>query len=81
MRLVTGDVPCVPSYSLKVVEKYIGFKRTMDEYGGNWAMAQYIEAIESEDEAKRQEIMDKILLYNKEDRAATWAVWRWLSAL
>ncbi len=42
---------------MKVVEKYIGFKRTMDEYGGNWAMAQYIEAIETEDEAKRQEFI------------------------
>ncbi len=71
----------VPSYSLKVIEKYIGFERTMDEYGGSWAMAQYIEAVETGDEAKRREIMDKILLYNKEDLAATWAVWRWLSTL
>ncbi len=71
----------VPSYGLKVIEKYIGFERTMDEYGGNWAMAQYIEAVESGDEVIRQEIMDKILLYNKEDLAATWAVWRWLSAI
>ena len=37
-------------------------------------MAQYIEAVETEDESKRQAIMDKILVYNKEDLEATWAV-------
>lgn len=68
----------LPSYSLKVVEKYIGFKRTLDEYGGDWAMAQYIEAVETEDESKRKAIMDKILTYNKEDLEATWAVLLWL---
>ncbi len=68
----------LPSYSLKVVEKYIGFKRSLDEYGGDWAMAQYIEAVETEDESKRQAIMDKILVYNKEDLEATCAVLQWL---
>ncbi|MGD0233464.1 MAG: TM0106 family RecB-like putative nuclease [Syntrophorhabdales bacterium] len=70
----------LPSYSLKVVEKYIGFKRSLEEYGGDWAMAQYIEAVETEDESKRQAIMDKILTYNKEDLEATWAVFKWLVA-
>ena len=28
-----------PSYSLKVVEKHVGFKRTQDEYGGDWSIA------------------------------------------
>jgi predicted RecB family nuclease len=68
----------LPSYSLKVIEKYIGFKRSLDKYGGNWAIAQYIEAVETEDESKRQAIMDKILTYNKEDLEATWAVFAWL---
>ena len=66
------------SYSLKVVEKYVGFKRTQTEYGGDWSMAKYIEATETQDEAARQQLMDKILLYNKEDLAATWAVFEWL---
>ena len=35
----------LPSYSLKVVEKYIGFKRTMETYGGDWSIAKYIEAV------------------------------------
>ena len=68
----------LPSYSLKVVEEYVGFKRTQDEYGGSWAMAQFILATETEDEAERNQRMGEILKYNKEDLAATWAVFEWL---
>lgn len=68
----------LPSYSLKVIEKYIGFKRSQDEYGGDWSIAKYIEATEMEDEAGRGKVMKEILLYNKEDLAATWAVLQWL---
>ncbi|MCK4395482.1 TM0106 family RecB-like putative nuclease [candidate division WOR-3 bacterium] len=67
-----------PSYSLKVVEQLAGFERTQDEYGGKWAMAKYIEAVETEDKSIRQEIIDQILKYNEEDLAATWAVFQWL---
>jgi len=70
-----------PSYSLKVVEKYIGFKRTQDEYGGEWSIAKYIEAVETDDEAKRKSLMDEILKYNEEDLKATWAVLEWLRGL
>lgn len=68
----------LPSYSLKVVEGYVGFKRTQEEYGGEWAMAKYIEATETEDETLRAEVVDKILVYNQEDLQATWAVLEWL---
>lgn len=68
----------LPSYSLKVVEKYVGFKRTQTEYGGDWAMARYIEATETEDEGLRASVMADILKYNEEDLAATWAVLDWL---
>lgn len=67
-----------PSYSLKVVEKLTDFKRTQDEYGGTWAMAKYIEAVETEDRGIREEIINQILKYNEEDLAATWAVFQWL---
>ena len=67
-----------PSYSLKVVEKHVGFERTQDEYGGDWSIAKYIEAVETEDENKRREIMRDILKYNEEDLKATWAVFEWL---
>jgi len=68
----------LPSYSLKVVEEYVGFKRTQDEYGGSWAMAQFILATETEDEGERNQRMGEILTYNEEDLAATWAVFEWL---
>lgn len=68
----------LPSYSLKVVERYVGFPRTQEEYGGQWSMAKYIEATETENEILQKEVMDQILLYNKEDLEATWAVFQWL---
>lgn len=68
----------VPSYSLKVVEQYVGFRRTQDEYGGSWSMAQFILATETNDEAERDARMAEILKYNEEDLAATWAVFDWL---
>jgi predicted RecB family nuclease len=68
----------LPSYSLKVVEGYVGFRRSQDEYGGTWAMAQFILATETNDEAERNARMDEILKYNEEDLAATWAVFEWL---
>ena len=68
----------LPSYSLKVVEEYVGFERTQDEYGGSWAMAQFILATETQDEAERNQRMGEILKYNEEDLAATWAVFEWL---
>src|ERR1700728_1686119 len=67
-----------PSFSLKVIEQYVGYKRKQAEYGGQWAMAMFIEATETSDEEKRQELLDKILAYNKEDLEATWAVFEWL---
>lgn len=68
----------LPSYSLKVVEEYVGFKRTQEEFGGQWSMAQFILATETNDEAERDARMAEILKYNAEDLAATWAVFEWL---
>jgi predicted RecB family nuclease len=68
----------LPSYSLKVVEEFVGFKRTQEEYGGQWSMAQYIEATETHDERARQKVMGEILKYNAEDLGATWAVLCWV---
>ena len=66
------------SYSLKVLEKRAGFERTMDEFGGNWSIVQYVRAVETQDEDQRKRIMDDILRYHKEDLEATWAVLEWL---
>ncbi len=71
----------LPSYSLKVVEQYVGFERELEEFGGDWAVATYIEAIETEDETLRAEVMDQIKAYNQEDLKATWEVLGWLRSL
>jgi predicted RecB family nuclease len=69
------------SYGLKHVERVAGFGRTLEESGGAWSMARYIEATETADEALCAEIMDEILAYNREDLEATWAVMQWLRRL
>jgi len=68
----------LPSFSLKVVEDYVGFERKGIEFGGQWAMAMFIEATETGDELERKKLMDKIVAYNQEDLEAMWAVFRWL---
>ena len=68
----------VYSYSLKVIEQYAGYKRRMNEFGGDWSIVQYIRAVETEDQDLRQSIMKEILKYNEEDLQATWAVVKWL---
>ena len=68
----------LPSFSLKVIEKYIGYKRTQAEYGGTWSIAQFILATETRDEQLRAQIVEQILKYNDEDLEATWAVFEWL---
>jgi predicted RecB family nuclease len=68
----------LPSYSLKVIEEHAGFQRTQDEYGGDWAMAKYIEATETNDEETRGGLMESIFTYNREDLEATWCVFEWL---
>jgi predicted RecB family nuclease len=65
---------------LKIIEQYIGFKRSQSEFGGQWAMATFIEAVETSDESKRKQLMDDILKYNEEDLEATWTVFEWLRA-
>ena len=71
----------VPSYGLKQAERIAGFKRTLDEYRGDWSIARYIEATETHSAQLRADIMDEILAYNREDLEATWAVLRWLQDL
>ena len=61
----------LPSRSLKVVEKHIGFRRSQRDYGGEWSMARYIEAVETGDEAKRTALLEEIRIYNEEDLQAT----------
>ena len=68
----------LPSLSLKVVEKHLGFTRQLSETGGTWAICRYIEATETSDPEARAGIMGRILAYNEEDLDATWTVLQWL---
>ncbi len=79
---VTKEAIILPdySYSLKRVERQAGYRRTFPEGRGDWAMAKYIEATEMEDPDERQNVMDEIVKYNREDLEATWAVLQWLQS-
>jgi predicted RecB family nuclease len=80
---ITRDAVAIPlsSYSLKEIETLTGYERQLEEFGGEWSMARYIEATESNDPTRRAAIIDEILAYNREDLEATWAVLEWLRGL
>jgi predicted RecB family nuclease len=67
----------LPSYGLKRVGEYVGFRRRLPEGRGDWAIAKYIEATETRDPAARAAILAEILAYNEEDLNATSAVLEW----
>lgn len=70
----------LPSYSLKSVEKYIGFQRSQKQFGGEWAMAEYIENLHSENQSNPQSL-NELRTYNQEDLRATWEVFKWLKSM
>ena len=43
---------------------------------GQWAVAAFIEATETSNEAKRQELIGQIVGYNREDLEVMWAVFQ-----
>jgi predicted RecB family nuclease len=71
----------VPSYGLKLIERVAKYERKMPEAGGKWSMATYIEAVETDDPDKADELIGEIVRYNEEDLDALWAVYRWLSMM
>ena len=71
----------VPSYSLKAVELLANYERSMEDFGGEWSIVQFMKAQSCEDPTQRQAIIDEIALYNREDLEATWAVFQWLRNL
>jgi predicted RecB family nuclease len=80
---ITRNAVAVPvsSYRLKEIETLTGYERKLEEYGGDWSMARYIEATETADREERERLMAGILDYNREDLKATWAVLQWLGHL
>ena len=71
----------VHSYSLKVVEEYVGFKRSQDEYGGDWSIAVWEEAVVAANPEQRRRLLEKLAAYNAEDLLGMWEVYRWLQRL
>src|SRR5262245_16752680 len=68
----------IPSYGLKLIEQFAGYKRKLKEAGGKWSMATYIEAIETLDPDQASRLMADILKYNEEDLDAMWFVYKWI---
>ncbi len=67
-----------PSYSLKEIEKHVGYERSQEDFGGTWAMVKYIDAAKSGDREVRRALMREIVKYNREDLEAMWEVVQWL---
>ncbi len=70
----------VPSYGLKVIERFCGFSRTMEEYGGDWSIGRYLRACQSPDGKERTAILAEIQRYNEEDLQAMAAILSWAMA-
>lgn len=71
----------LPSYSLKVIEGYLGYQRKLAGYKGDKSIARYMEAVESNDQSHRDAIIRELCQYNGEDLEATWVVLHWLKSL
>ncbi len=87
---IAKDQVAVPliGYSLKFVEglpeveEISGFSRADNEISkGDESVAGYIEAVETKDEKRREELIQSLLAYNQQDLEATWAVQQWLRSL
>lgn len=64
----------IPSFSLKMVEKFVGFERQLT-FNGELAIVTYMQANSAE---ARKTALSQILQYNEEDLEATWATYVWL---
>lgn len=67
----------LPSYSLKVIEKYVGFERQDQDTGGYWSVVNYLKSVSTKNPTRRQEILDQLLAYNGSDLEAMWHVLVW----
>lgn len=76
----TAVIP-LPSYSLKVIEKYVGFERPDQDTGGYWSVVNYLKSVNTKNEARRDEIMTQLLAYNASDLEAMWQVLCWFEDL
>lgn len=70
----------VPSYSLKQIENFVGFKRTQEEYGGSWSIVRYNKYLQAATEQEKEAVLNEIRIYNREDLLSTYSVYKWLEA-
>ncbi len=63
------------------MEKYVGFKRSQEDFGSLWSVGRYNAYLEENDESKRKEIANELLTYNEEDCIATRHVLEWAAEL
>jgi predicted RecB family nuclease len=68
----------VPSYGLKQIESFVGFKRTQEEYGGSWSIVRYNEYLEASTRGEADKILNEIKVYNGEDLMATCEIYKWV---
>jgi uncharacterized protein len=68
----------VPSYSLKQIESFVGFKRTQEEYGGSWSIVRYNNYLEAPTKDEADEILNEIKIYNGEDLMSIYEVYKWI---
>lgn len=72
----------VHSYSLKELEKHIGFQRRLQNKDGAWAIAKVLEStLNSANMNPDSAVMDELITYNQEDILATKALLDWMLAL
>lgn len=71
----------LPSYSLKVIEKYVGFERPDQDTGGYWSVVNYLKSVSTKNPQRRQQILDQLLAYNCSDLQAMWHVMTWFQQL
>lgn len=79
LHVILNDCIALPlaSYGLKVVEKYVGYKRTQEEYGTSLSIQLYMRARAATGKEQAR-LMEQLLTYNHEDLEGTWAVFNWL---
>jgi len=75
---LTSVVLPVPSYGLKQVEAFVGFKRSQEEYGGSWSIVRYNQYLEASTLIEANAILKEIKTYNGEDLMATYEVFKWV---
>ena len=69
------------SYGLKSVEKFAGFSRSQEEFGGLWSIIMYDRYLNATTQDDADLIIKEIKDYNYEDILASYRVYEWLESM